>query len=261
MLKSITTLLVVVAALSTPCAYAVPVFPVEVIAEHPHDQRAFTQGLAWHDGRLFESTGLYGRSTLREVELETGQVVRSVALDYREFGEGLTVSDGHLVQLTWRNRRAYAHAPDTLRRTGTFRYDGEGWGLTGDGTHLYMSDGTATLRVLDPADFRVVRCIRVTADGAPLAMLNAMQWVDGRIWANVWQTTRIAIIDPATGAVEAFVELAPLFDRLGSRPDLADESPNGIAFDPEGRRLFVTGKSWPRLFQVRYRDADGRVRP
>lgn len=261
MLRSFITLLAVVAALCTPCAYAVPVFPVEVVAEYPHDRRAFTQGLAWHDGRLFESTGLYGRSTLREVELETGRVIRAVALDYREFGEGLTVSGGRLVQLTWRNRRAHVYSPETLRRTGAFRYDGEGWGLTGDGTHLYMSDGTATLRVLDPADFRVTRRIDVTAGGEPLSMLNALQWVDGRIWANVWQTTRIAIIDPDTGAVEAFLDLAPLFERLDPRPDLAEESPNGIAFDAERRRVFVTGKLWPRLFEVRYRDADGAVCP
>lgn len=249
------------AALCAPLAQAVPVFPVEVVAEYPHDRGAFTQGLVWHDGRLFESTGLYGSSSLREVELETGRVVRTVALDAREFGEGLTVSDGRLVQLTWRNRRAYVYDPGPLRPVATRRYDGEGWGLTGDGTHLYMSDGSSTLRVLDPCDFSVVRHIEVTATGEPLTMLNALQWVDGRIWANVWQSARIAVIDPDTGTVEAFLDLTPLFGRLGRRPDLIDESPNGIAYDATGRRVFVTGKLWPHLFEIRYRDSAGEPHP
>ncbi len=251
MSRIITTLLLIAAASFAPVVCAVPVIPVEVVAEFPHDRRAFTQGIVWHDGRLLESTGLYGASTLRVVELETGRVTESVALDHREFGEGLTVHGDRVIQLTWRNRRALVYSADGLRRMTHFTYDGEGWGLTGDGTHLYMSDGSATLRVLDPADFSVVRRIEVTAEGAPMPMLNAMQWVEGRIYANVWQTTRIAVIDPATGAVESFLDLAPLFERLDSSPDLTDESPNGIAYDPVNKRLFVTGKRWPRLFEVR----------
>jgi glutaminyl-peptide cyclotransferase len=261
MSKIIHALLFASASLFASLAFALPVYPVEVVAEFPHDRSAFTQGIVWHDGRLFESTGLYGRSTLREVEFETGRVLRKSFLDYREFGEGLTVSDGKLVQLTWRNGRAHIHDPATLDRLGTLRYDGEGWGLTGDGTHLYMSDGSATIRVLDPADFSVVRRIQVSAAGEPLDMLNAMQWVEGRIFVNVWQTTRIAIVDPESGAVDAFVDLTPLFERLDFQPNLADESPNGIAFDADGRRLFVTGKLWPKLFQIRYRDADGNMQP
>jgi glutaminyl-peptide cyclotransferase len=234
-------------------AVAVPVHPVEVVRTHPHDRHAFTQGLAWHADRLYESTGLYGRSTLRIVDLESGRVLRHFALDHREFGEDITVLDGRLYQLTWHNQRAYVYDPDTLKRTGRFRYAGEGWGLTHDGERLIASDGSATLRFFDPRSFRETRRLEVTAAGEPLDMLNALETVDGRIYANVWQTTRIAEIDPANGEVLAFIELAPLLEHLDFAPDLAVESPNGIAFDPDARRLFVTGKLWPLLFEVRIR--------
>ena len=243
-----------VLALAASAACAVPVFPVTVVAAYPHDARAFTQGLHWHDGRLYESTGLYGRSTLREVELDTGRVVRSVDLDRREFGEGITVVDGRLVQLTWQNHYAYVWDPATFEPVSRVRYahDDEGWGVAYDGESLVTSDGSAVLRFVDPATFAVRRTVTVHAAGEPLEQLNALQFIDGKLYANVWQTTRIAEIDPATGAVTAFIELAPLLPRLGDI-ELRVESPNGIAWDPDGGRLFVTGKLWPLLFEVTWR--------
>lgn len=246
-MRTLTAILLAVAALP---ALAVPTYPVEVVARHPHDTDAFTQGIAWHDGILYESTGLYGASTLRIVALDSGRVQRSVALDRREFGEDVTVLDGRVWQLTWLNGSAYAYDPQTLERVARVRYRGEGWGLTNDGGRLITSDGSAVLRFRDPRTFRELRSVTVTAGGEPVAMLNALQYIDGRVYANVWQTTRIAEIDPETGEVTAWIELAPLLEHLGFTPDLAVESPNGIAFDSDGRRLFVTGKLWPWLFEV-----------
>lgn len=244
-------LFAIVLLLATLPALAVPIFPVEVVHKHPHDSGAFTQGLAWHDGRLFESTGIYGRSTLREVELDSGRVLNAVSLDHREFGEGITVFDGQLIQLTWHNRRAHIYDLDRFERVGGFSYRGEGWGLTHDGERLIMSDGSAALRFIEPGCHRQTGRVTVTADGAPLPYLNALQYVDGKVYANVWMTTRIAEIDPATGEVTAFFELAPLLEHIDFEPDLAVQSLNGIAFDPDGRRLFVTGKLWPWLFEVK----------
>jgi glutaminyl-peptide cyclotransferase len=244
------TSLLLWATLSTT-AFAVPVIPAEVVARYPHDPAAFTQGLLWHDGRLYESTGLYGRSSLREVELETGQIVRRHDLPRREFGEGITAVDGRIIQLTWRNGQAHVYDPHCLQRVDGFRYDGEGWGLTHDGASLVMSDGSDTLQFRDPDGFALQRSVRVTFEDEPLRMLNALQWVDGRIYANIWTTPYIAVIEPETGVTEALIDLTPLFTRLDRDPDLSYESPNGIAYDPERQRLFVTGKLWPWVFEIR----------
>lgn len=232
-------------------AFAVDTVPVTIVAEYPHDRTAFTQGIHWHDGRLYESTGLYGRSTLREVELDTGKVLRGRALDRREFGEDITVVGTRLYQLTWHN--GYAHVWDVasfepLARL-SYAYRGEGWGLTYDGESLITSDGSARLRFVDPTTLAVERELVVRADGEPVEDLNALQWIDGRIYANVWQTTRIAEIDPTTGEVLRYLDLAPAVERVGPI-DLSEESPNGIAWDPDGRRVFVTGKLWPKLFEI-----------
>lgn len=248
MTRIIATLLLVLAALP---AAAAPVVPAEILARYPHDTDAFTQGLVWHDGRLFESTGLYGRSSLREVDLATGRRVRESALGENEFGEGLTVVDGRLVQLTWRNGRAHVYDAATLERVSSWRFRGEGWGLTYDGTHLVMSDGSDELQFRDPQDFSVVRRLPVTLQGQRLPLLNALQYIDGRIYANVWTTTMIAIIDPVTGITERVIDLTPLIEQLGFTPRMDYQSPNGIAYDATGNRLFVTGKLWPWVFEIR----------
>lgn len=232
--------------------FAVPVVPVEVVASYPHDSTAFTQGLVINQGRLFESTGLYGRSTLREVDLVSGTVVRQVRLDRREFGEGITVFGGRIYQLTWANQRAYVYDLDTFEQLRRFSYRGEGWGLTNNGEHLIMSDGSAELRFLDPATFRESHRVAVTADGEPLTMLNELVYMDGKVYANVWLTTRVAIIDPITGEVEAFLDLQPLIPHLGFEPRMDYESPNGIAYDEATGRFFATGKLWPLLFEIRW---------
>lgn len=248
-----TSLFVLALSLAWP-AFAVPVFPVTIVAEYPHDSRAFTQGLYWHDGRLFESTGLYGESTLREIELESGRVIRSIPLDRREFAEDITVVAGRLFQLTWENGYAHVWDVDSLERVGRLRYQhrDEGWGLTYDGESLVTSDGTARLRFVDPETFAVRRTVTVCADGEPVRHLNALQYIDGKIYANIWQTTRIAEIDPATGDVTAFIELGPLVERIG-QIDVSLASPNGIAYDVDGKRVFATGKLWPLLFEIRWR--------
>ncbi|MEX0900285.1 MAG: glutaminyl-peptide cyclotransferase [Gammaproteobacteria bacterium] len=235
-------------------ACAVPVVPVTIVAEYPHDPRAFTQGLHWYDGRLFESTGLYGESTLREVDLESGIVLRSVSLDRREFGEDITVVGGRLIQLTWENRYAYVWDVDTFEPLDRIRYRhrDEGWGLTFDGESLITSDGSDRLRFIDPNTFAERRSVVVRADGEPVTRLNALQYIDGKVYANLWQTTRIAEIDPMSGDVIAFIELGPLVERLG-QVDVSVASPNGIAYDSEGKRVFVTGKLWPVLFEVTWR--------
>ena len=235
-------------------AHAVETTPVTIVAEYPHDAQAFTQGIHWHDGRLYESTGLYGRSSLREVELDTGRVLRRRDLGAREFGEDLTVVGSRLIQLTWHNRYAYVWDLLALEPLTRVRYAhrAEGWGLTYDGESLITSDGSARLRFVDPISFAVRRELTVTADGEPLTQLNALQWIDGKLYANVWQTTRIAEIDPATGEVTRYLDLAPAVARLGRDIDLTEESPNGIAYDADKQRVFVTGKLWPKLFEVEW---------
>lgn len=237
-------------ALASGGAPASPVhYTYEVVHEWPHDTGAFTEGLVFRDGRLLESTGLNGHSTLREDDLDTGRVVRSVTLDAKYFGEGLTVLGGKAYQLTWRNHVGFVYDAATFRRIGEFHYPWEGWGLATDGRYLVMSDGTNTIRFLDPATFKVVRSIDVTAYGWPVERLNELEWIKGEIFANVWQTDEIVRIDPATGLVRGIIDLTgllPAFDRAGHVDVL-----NGIAYDPATDRLFVTGKWWPRLFEIR----------
>lgn len=227
---------------------APPVLGHRVLQEYPHDPEAFTQGLFFHDGTLYESTGLRGASTLRRVALETGEVLQQRPLLPALFGEGAALADGQIVQLTWQAGLGFVYDLDSFRLLREFRYAGEGWGLTFDGERLIMSDGTDTLRFLDPDTFRESGRLRVRADGAPLDRLNELEWIEGEIWANLWTEDRIARIDPETGAVTAFVDLEGLLDPAARLPD--SDVLNGIAWDDEGRRLFVTGKKWPTLFEI-----------
>lgn len=220
----------------------------EVVRRYPHDPGAFTQGLIVRDGFLFESTGLNGRSSLRQVRLETGEVLREVAVENRYFAEGLTDWGTRLIQLTWVSNIAFVYDVTTLRRTNTFTYDGEGWGLTHDEHRLILSDGSPVLRFLDPASFREIGRLTVRDAGTPLEELNELEFVDGRVLANVWRSDRIAVIDPASGDVVGWIDLAGL---LPDRQPLGDDVLNGIAHDAATGRLFVTGKLWPWLFEIR----------
>jgi glutamine cyclotransferase len=223
----------------------------EVVRSSPHDPDAFVQGLVWHDGGFFESTGLLGRSTLRRVEWPSGRVLRKVALPPDVFGEGLARVGNRLVQLTWRSGRGFVYDLATFRLLHEFRYGGEGWGLTHDGRSLILSDGSDVLTYLDPQRFVSTRKLAVTWNGRPVHRLNELEFIDGEVWANVWHTDVIVRIDPASGRVSSFLDMSGLLPE-DRRPE-GGAVLNGIAYDPATRRVFVTGKLWPLLFEIRVR--------
>lgn len=231
---------------STLLAAAPPVQGYKVVNSYPHDPDAFTQGLFFHDGFLYESTGLRGRSSIRKVEIKTGRVVQAVELPAEFFGEGITMWGDRLIGITWQEQTAFVLDLKTFKLWRKFNYAGEGWGITHDGRELIMSDGSAELRFLDPLTFKELRRVRVTAAGRPVDQLNELEWVDGEVYANVWQTDRIARINPKTGNVTGWIDLTGLLPQRGG----ADDVLNGIAYDAKARRLFVTGKLWPRLFEI-----------
>lgn len=221
----------------------------EVVAVHPHDPTAFTQGLVFRNGELIESTGRFP-STVRRVRLEDGAVLVRRELDTTYFGEGLTVFGDRALSLTWQNGKGFIWNPDTLEPIGEFAYSGEGWGLTHDGTRLILSDGTPRLRFLDPQTFAETGGVTVNWQGRPVGRLNELEFIDGEVWANVWQTDAVLRIDPATGNILSVIDLSGLL-APGDIRDPNDEVLNGIAWDRETRRLFVTGKNWPKLFEIR----------
>jgi len=236
---------------AVPFDPSTPRISAHVIRRLPHDTAAYTQGLAIYRGRLLESTGRLGRSDVREVDATTGSVRRRTELPATEFGEGIAVVRDRLFQLTWRGGTGHVYDPATLTPIDSFTFAGEGWGLATDGRVLYMSDGTSRIRVLDPAGFREVRTIQVRERDSTVWMLNELEWVRGELWANVYQTDLIARIDPATGHVMGWIDLGNLLT-AAERQDVAGRGgiANGIAFDSVSNRLFVTGKLWPRLFQI-----------
>ena len=225
-----------------------PVYGYWVVRAYPHDPAAFTQGLVYADGFLYEGTGLEGRSSLRKVDLKTGKVLKISRLEDGYFGEGIALCRGRFVQLTWRSGVGFVYDRD-LRPAGRFAYAGEGWGIACDGARLVMSDGTATLRRLDPRTFRPLGRVTVTDRGRPVANLNELEFVKGELFANVWGTDAIARISPETGRVLGWIDLRGLSGMLGS--DAPVDVLNGIAYDRRGDRLFVTGKFWPKLFEIR----------
>jgi glutamine cyclotransferase len=228
-----------------------PVAGYAVLHTYPHDRNAFTQGLEYWRGYLYESTGLNGRSSIRKVELNSGKILRQREVPRAHFGEGITLWKSALIELTWQSQVAFVYDRDTFEPRGTFSYTGEGWGLTHDATDLIMSDGTAELRFLDPETFKERRRITVTDGGRPVTRLNELEYVKGQVFANVWTTDSIARVDPVSGRVLGWVDLRGLLpgrDRVGS-----DAVLNGIAYDDASDRLFVTGKLWPSLFEIKIR--------
>ena len=223
-------------------------YTYRVVASYPHDEASYTQGLLWHDGALWESTGQYAASAVMRVDLEEGRVLRRKALDNQYFGEGLALLDGKLYQLTWQEGTAFVYDAATLEELRRFRYDGEGWGITTDGSLLYMSDGAENIYVVDPQDFSRKKTIRVYTDKGPVPYLNELEWVEGELWANVYTTMLVARIDPATGHVRGVIDLAGILpqEEITSRTDVL----NGIAYDAGRKRIFVTGKNWPKLFEI-----------
>ncbi|MEJ0065368.1 MAG: glutaminyl-peptide cyclotransferase [Caulobacteraceae bacterium] len=229
---------------------AVPVWGVSVVHVYPHDRNAFTEGLFYLDGYLYESTGLNGQSSVRKVDLATGRVLQSHPLGRQYFGEGIVAWNNRLIQLTWQSHVGFIDDLSTFKQLGQFSYAGEGWALTQNGRQIIMSDGTPQLRFLDPKTLKEVRRLTVTADGQPVKDLNELEWVKGEILANIWLTNFIARIDPASGKVTGWIDVTGLMKpaELGGDPDAI---PNGIAYDAEHDRLFVTGKRWPKLFEIR----------
>ena len=227
---------------------AAPSFGYEVVNVYPHATDAFTQGLEYHDGKMFESTGGEGTSSLRLVEVETGKVLDKLDVPLPYFAEGLTLLNGKVYQLTWQHQVGFIYDATSLSKIGQFNYQGEGWGLTNDGQSLIASDGTSQIRFLDPGTFKVVRTIAVVDANRPIDNLNELEYFNGEIYANVWHRDVIAIIDPHTGRVNAWINLR------GLKPaDATDEEAvlNGVAYDAARQRLFVTGKLWPKLFEIR----------
>lgn len=232
-----------------PAQAATPVYGYRVVHVYPHDTSAYTEGLFFKDGYLYESTGEAGESTVRKVELESGKVVQRHDLAPHFFGEGIVDWGSRIMQLTWKDQVGFVYDLASFKQQRTFNYPGEGWALTRDDKHLYMSDGSAVLRVLDPDTLATVGSLLVTDGDKPVINLNELEWVKGEIYANVWMTNRIARIDPATGHVKAWIDLEGLLD-VGKLPDPYNDVLNGIAYDAQHDRLFVTGKRWPKLFEI-----------
>jgi len=220
----------------------------QVVNEYEHDPDAFTQGLLMNEGRLYEGTGLYGESTLREVDLATGKTLRQIELDEKFFGEGIAIVEDRIFQLTWREQKVFVYLKEDFTPIDEFTYPGEGWGLTFDGQSLIMSDGTPEIRFLNPKDFSEERRITVRSSRGLIANLNELEFVDGAIFANIWQTSVVAKIAPANGQVLSWIDLRELTARLGTGP--VPGVLNGIAWRPGKNRFLLTGKNWPRLFEL-----------
>ena len=234
-----------------PASGPTPKYGYQIVNIFPHDSNAFTQGLILMDGKLLESTGEEGFSSLRRVDLESGRVLKKVDVPVPYFAEGLAALNGKLYQLTWQHNIGFIYDAQTFDRVGEFNYQGEGWGLTTDGQALILSDGSNRIRFIDPSSFRVLKTISVTDTNAPVRELNELEYVNGEIYANVWHDNRIAAIDPQSGHVKAWIDLT------GLMPDGELEDPeavlNGIAYDQASDKLIVTGKLWPRVFEIKVR--------
>jgi glutamine cyclotransferase len=246
-----------IAALALACALlgcsrddAIPRYGYAVRHSYPHDPQAYTEGLSFRDGYLFESTGWRGHSSVRRVDLATGKVLQKAALAFEHYGEGSAAVGQELVALTYTSQLGFVYDRATFALKRHFRYRGQGWGLASDERYLYMSDGSASVRVLDPATLRELRRFEVRAAGAPVPLLNELEMVEGQLFANVWKTDLIARIDPLTGKVVGWIDLEGLLPPAQRGTDEQDAVLNGIAWDSKARRLFVTGKLWPRLFEI-----------
>lgn len=226
----------------------IPVLTVKLVRTYPHDPHAFTQGLEYYGGYLYESTGIAGQSTLRKVALDTGQVIQKVSLPSEYFGEGLTIFREKIYQLTWLSKKGFVYSLRTFQQVGEFPYDTEGWGLTHDDRSLIMSDGTNKIRNIDPVSFAVTHTIELYAEGQGVANLNELEYVKGEILANIWHSTRIARVDPRSGQIVAWIDLSSI---AAKEPHREEEVLNGIAYDKAADRLFVTGKKWSKLYEIK----------
>jgi glutamine cyclotransferase len=231
---------------------SVPVLKASVVRTYPHDPHAFTQGLEYYGGYLYESTGIAGQSTLRKVTLRTGEVVQKVSLPRQYFGEGLTIFHGKIYQLTWLSKKGFVYDLRSFRQAGEFPYDTEGWGLTHDDSSLIVSDGTNKVRYIDPVSFAVKRTLEVYAGGEAVVNVNELEFINGEIFANIWHAPRIARIDARSGQVTAWIDLTA----IAAKEQNGEEGVlNGIAYDKAGDRLFVTGKNWAKVLEIKVEGA------
>ena len=237
------------AAHATQTAKRPTEYTFTVIHSYPHDQNAFTQGLVYHDGFFYEGTGLYGRSSLRKVDIETGRVLQQVDLSPEYFGEGIAVVKDQVFELTWQNEVAFVYNLSDFRMLRQFSYEGEGWGLTNNAGDLYMTDGSNEIRVIDSTNFKEKRRIKVHDGSKPIDQLNELEYIDGELYVNIWQTDRIARISPQTGEVVGWIDLTGLLSPIFRHEK--DAVLNGIAYDALHKRLFVTGKLWPNIFEIK----------
>lgn len=226
----------------------IPIYTYKVINTYPHDRNAFTEGLVFEDGVLYEGTGLHGYSTLRRVKLETGEILQICELPPQFFGEGVTIYRDKIIQLTWQSHTGFVYDKYSFKLLQEFNYPDEGWGITHNGEHLIMSDGTETLHFLNPETFEEIGQIEVSADNIPVTRINELEYIQGEIYANIWQTERIARIDPLTGQVVGWIDLKGILSPEDNSKTV--DVLNGIAYDAKNDRLFVTGKFWPKLFEI-----------
>jgi glutamine cyclotransferase len=229
---------------------------INVINTYPHDPESFTEGLVYHKGYLYESTGLKGKSVLKKMEITSGKVIKEVKLAEEYFGEGMAILHNKIYQLTWRNQTGFIYDLLSFRQIGKFSYQGEGWGLATDGKILFMSDGSSLITCRDPVSFKTIRKIDVRDGNRPVDKLNELEFIGGEIWANIFMEDILARISPQTGQVLGWIDLSPLLSLL---PDPGKiDILNGIAYDPEKARIFVTGKFWPKLFEIKIRNKKPR---
>lgn len=246
-MKKVFLFIVMVFLCGMACNARIRQYKVNVVREYVHDDAAYTQGLFFDGGQMYESTGQYGQSSFRKVDYLSGKVLKQLNFSKKYFGEGSVMLDGKLYILTWMNKVAFVYDAKTLEYKQSFSYPREGWGLTTDGKYLYASDGTSKIYVLD-TNFKLLRSINVTGNGKSLRYLNELEWIDGKIWANIYTTDLIAIIDPETGDVEGMVDCSGLLpEKL--RTENTDVL-NGIAYNPETGQIFITGKNWKRLYEI-----------
>ena len=242
-------LLFVLSGHSEASQNSVPLLRYEVIDIFPHDPEAFTQGLVWQDGFLYEGTGLYGKSSLRRVDLETGQVWQQHNLPEDFFGEGITIFQKRIYQLTWKSKTGFVYEQEDFQLVKTFSYSYEGWGITHDGKYLIVSDGTSTLHFVDPLTMKEIKRIEIHENGVPVNRINELEYIKNKIFANIWLTERIAVIEPQSGEITAWLDLSGILDSIEIIQEI--NVLNGIAYDSEKDCLFVTGKLWPVLFEIK----------
>jgi len=248
---AVAVLCTALALLGGTASAAIPIYGYEVVQSYPHNPRFFTQGLLVHEGYLYEGTGRYGQSALMQIRLEDGEVIRSRELSSRYFGEGIAVANDYIYQLTWRENTVFVYDLETFSTVTTHFIPTEGWGLTWDGEHLILSDGTELLYFIEPETFNVVRSLRVNAGGQPIRNLNELEYINGEIWANVWMTEQLVRVNPSTGDVLSVVDLTGLIGQTTIAGPANEAVLNGIAWDEAQQRLLVTGKLWSHIFEIK----------